>query len=80
MKFLNMGSTPEGPSPKTSSLSPVKPVVSGFSSPSRHPPLKDGPPFSTDADPNIDETHFVRNQSIKFDDKSGVYKTEGPLP
>jgi hypothetical protein len=60
MKFLNMGSTPEGPSSKASSLSPVKPIGSGFSSPSHQPILRDGPPFSTDADPNIIETRFVR--------------------
>jgi hypothetical protein len=60
MKFLNLGSTPDGPSTKASSLSPVKPIGSGFSSPSRQSMLKDGPPFSTDADPNIAETRFVR--------------------
>jgi hypothetical protein len=60
MKFLNMGSTPEGPSSKASSLSPVKPIGSGFSSPSRQPVLRDGPPFSTDADPNVAESRFVR--------------------
>lgn len=35
MKFLDAGSTAEGSSTKRSSLSPVKPVGSGFSSPSR---------------------------------------------
>ncbi|THW87644.1 hypothetical protein D6D15_06524 [Aureobasidium pullulans] len=55
MKFLNAGSTAEGSSTKRSSLSPVKPVGSGFSSPSR------GPVFSTDTDtdPNTSETRFV---------------------
>jgi len=35
MKFLDAGSTAEGSSTKRSSLSPFKPVGSGFSSPSR---------------------------------------------
>jgi hypothetical protein len=60
MNFLNLGSTPEGPFTKASSASPVKPIGSGFSSPSRQTPFKDGPPFSTDADPNVAETRFVR--------------------
>ncbi|CAD0109878.1 unnamed protein product, partial [Aureobasidium uvarum] len=60
MKLLNIGSTPDGPSTKTSSSSPVKPIGSGFSSPSRQTSLKDGPAFSTDADPNLAETRFVR--------------------
>jgi hypothetical protein len=60
MKFLNLGSTPEGPSTKVSSASPVKPIGSGFSSPSRQASLKDGLPFSTDVDPNNAETRFVR--------------------
>ncbi|THW81973.1 hypothetical protein D6D17_09523 [Aureobasidium pullulans] len=55
MKFLNAGSTAEGSSTKRSSLPPVKPVGSGFSSPSR------GLVFSTDTDtdPNTSETRFV---------------------
>ncbi|THV85018.1 hypothetical protein D6D29_02696 [Aureobasidium pullulans] len=55
MEFLNAGSTAEGSSTKRSSLSPVKPVGSGFSLPSR------GPVFSTDTDtdPNTLETRFV---------------------
>jgi hypothetical protein len=60
MNFLNLGSTPEGPSTKASSASPVKPIGSGFSSPSRQTPFKDGPSFSTDVDPNVAETRFVR--------------------
>ena len=60
MKLLNIGSTPDGPSTKASSVSPVKPIGSGFSSPTRQPSLKDGPVFSTDTDPNIAETRFVR--------------------
>jgi hypothetical protein len=60
MKFLNLGSTPEEPSTKASSASPVKPIGSGFSSPSRQASFRDGPPFSTDADPNVAETRFVR--------------------
>ncbi|THY37780.1 hypothetical protein D6C98_10605 [Aureobasidium pullulans] len=62
MKFLNAGSTAEGSSTKRSSLSPVKPVGSGFSSPSRvSAPLVQGPVFSTDTDtdPNTSETRFV---------------------
>ncbi|THX31217.1 hypothetical protein D6D10_08429 [Aureobasidium pullulans] len=62
MKFLNPGSTVEGSSTKRSSLSPVKPVGSGFSSPSRvSAPLVQGPVFSTDTDtdPNTSETRFV---------------------
>ncbi|THX74133.1 hypothetical protein D6D04_08118 [Aureobasidium pullulans] len=55
MKFLNAGSTAEGSSTKRSSLSPVKPVGSGFPSSSR------GLVFSTDTDtdPNTSETRFV---------------------
>lgn len=60
MKLLNIGSTPDGPSTKSSSVSPVKPIGSGFSSPSRQSLLKDGPAFSTDTDPNVAETRFVR--------------------
>lgn len=60
MNLLNIGSTPDGASTKASSLSPVKPIGSGFSSPSRQPVLRDGPPFSTDTDPNVTETRFVR--------------------
>ncbi|KAG9588115.1 hypothetical protein KCU77_g7467, partial [Aureobasidium melanogenum] len=60
MKLLNIGSTPDGPSTKSSSVSPIKPIGSGFSSPSRQTLLKDGPAFSTDTDPNIAETRFVR--------------------
>ncbi|THW37194.1 hypothetical protein D6D21_08372 [Aureobasidium pullulans] len=62
MEFLNTGSTAEGSSTKRSSLSPVKPVGSGFSSPSRvSAPLVQGPVFSTDTDtdPNTSETRFV---------------------
>ncbi|THY97993.1 hypothetical protein D6C92_03106 [Aureobasidium pullulans] len=62
MKFLNAGSTAEGSSTKRSSLSPVKPVGSGFSSPSRvSAPLVQGHVFSTDTDtdPNTSETRFV---------------------
>ena len=62
MEFLNAGSTAEGSSTKRSSLSPVKPVGSGFSSPSRvSAPLVQGPVFSTDTDtdPNTSETRFV---------------------
>ncbi|THW08840.1 hypothetical protein D6D24_08876 [Aureobasidium pullulans] len=62
MKFLNAGSTAEGSSTKRSSLSPVKPVGSGFSSPSRvSAPLVQGLVFSTDThtDPNTSETRFV---------------------
>ncbi|THZ46041.1 hypothetical protein D6C87_02444 [Aureobasidium pullulans] len=62
LKFLNAGSTAEGSSTKRSSLSPVKPVGSGFSSPSRvSAPLVQGPVFSTDTDtdPNTSETRFV---------------------
>ncbi|THW75269.1 hypothetical protein D6D19_04156 [Aureobasidium pullulans] len=61
MEFLNTGSTAEGSSTKRSSLSPVKPVGSGFSSPSRvSAPLVQGPVFSTDTDtdPNTSETRF----------------------
>ncbi|KAG9755621.1 hypothetical protein KCU73_g5322, partial [Aureobasidium melanogenum] len=60
MKLLNIGSTPDGPSTKSTSVSPIKPIGSGFSSPSRQTLLKDGPAFSTDTDPNIAETRFVR--------------------
>lgn len=60
MKLLNIGSTPDGPPTKSSSVSPVKPIGSGFSSPSRQSSLKDGPVFSTDTDPNVAETRFVR--------------------
>ncbi|THY81440.1 hypothetical protein D6C93_09529 [Aureobasidium pullulans] len=62
MKFLNAGSTAEGSSTKRSSLSPVKPVGSGFSLPSRvSAPLVQGPVFSTDTDtdPNTLEERFV---------------------
>ncbi|KAL2031005.1 hypothetical protein VTO58DRAFT_108360 [Aureobasidium pullulans] len=62
VKFLNAGSAAEGSSTKRSSLSPVKPVGSGFSSPSRvSAPLLQGPVFSTgtDTDPNTSETRFV---------------------
>ena len=64
MNLLNIGSTPDGESTKASSLSPVKPIGSGFSSPSRQPVLRDGPPFSTDTDPNVAETRFVRFGNI----------------
>ncbi|KAH0371565.1 hypothetical protein KCU65_g1688, partial [Aureobasidium melanogenum] len=67
MKLLNIGSTPDGPSTKSSSVSPVKPIGSGFSSPSRQPLLKDGPAFSTDTDPNVAETRFVRFGLIPTD-------------
>ncbi|TIA07080.1 hypothetical protein D6C81_09635 [Aureobasidium pullulans] len=62
MEFLNAGSTAEGSSTKRSSLSPVKPVGSGFSLPSRvSAPLVQSPVFSTDTDtdPNTSETRFV---------------------
>ncbi|THX67123.1 hypothetical protein D6D05_09970 [Aureobasidium pullulans] len=62
VKFLNAGSAAEGSSTKRLSLSPVKPVGSGFSSPSRvSAPLVQGPVFSTgtDTDPNTSETRFV---------------------
>ncbi|KAI5209371.1 hypothetical protein AUEXF2481DRAFT_610513 [Aureobasidium subglaciale EXF-2481] len=59
MKMLNLGSTPDGPSTK-SSFSSVKPIGSCVSSPSRHSSLMSGPGFSTDADPNLVETRFVR--------------------
>ncbi|THZ82402.1 hypothetical protein D6C84_05796 [Aureobasidium pullulans] len=62
MKFSNAGSTAEGSSTKRSPLSPVKPVGSGFPSPSRvSAPLVQGPVFSTDTDtdPNTSETRFV---------------------
>ncbi|THX24003.1 hypothetical protein D6D11_10491 [Aureobasidium pullulans] len=62
VKFLNAGSTAEGSSTKRSSLPPVKPVGSGFSSPSRvSAPLVQGPVFSTDTDtdPNTSETRLV---------------------
>ncbi|KAG9666380.1 hypothetical protein KCU99_g10156, partial [Aureobasidium melanogenum] len=45
---------------ESSSVSSIKPIGSGFSSPSRQTLLKDGPAFSTDTDPNIAETLFVR--------------------
>ncbi|KAH0163502.1 hypothetical protein KCU67_g5530, partial [Aureobasidium melanogenum] len=35
MKLLKIGSTPDGPSTKSSPVSPIKPIGSGFSSPSR---------------------------------------------
>ncbi|KAI5208502.1 hypothetical protein E4T39_01388 [Aureobasidium subglaciale] len=59
MKLLNLGSTPEGPSTK-SSLSSVKPIGSCSSSPSRHSSLMNGPLFTTDAHPHLAETRFVR--------------------
>ena len=59
MNLLNIGSIPlDGASTKASSLSPVKPIGSGFSSPFCQPVLRDGPPFSTDADLNGAETRF----------------------
>jgi hypothetical protein len=60
MKFLNMGYTPDGPSTKASSASPVKPIGSGFSSPSPKASFKDGTLFSTEAGPNVAESPFVR--------------------
>ncbi|KAG9606307.1 hypothetical protein KCU77_g196, partial [Aureobasidium melanogenum] len=59
MELLNIDSTPDGPSTKSSSASPIKPVGSDFSSPSRQALLKDGPAFSIDTDPNIAESGFV---------------------
>ncbi|KAI4716730.1 hypothetical protein E4T48_07034, partial [Aureobasidium sp. EXF-10727] len=59
MKLLNIGSTPDLPSTKASSPSPIKPIGSGSSTPSSHSSLKDGLPFSTDVDPNVAETRFV---------------------
>jgi len=60
MKLLNDGSVPDGSSNKASSLSPVKPIGSDLSSPSRQPVLRDGPPFSTEVGQNVTETRFVR--------------------
>ncbi|KAH0280456.1 hypothetical protein KCU91_g1020, partial [Aureobasidium melanogenum] len=60
MNLSNIGSTPDGPSTKSSSVSPIRPIGSGSSSPSHQALLKDGPAFSTDTDPNIAETRFVR--------------------
>ncbi|KAH0283302.1 hypothetical protein M436DRAFT_67749 [Aureobasidium namibiae CBS 147.97] len=60
LKLLNIGPTPDGASNKASSLSPVKILGSGLSSPSRQPVLRDGPPFSTEVVPNVTETCFVR--------------------
>ncbi|KAG9711216.1 hypothetical protein KCU77_g137, partial [Aureobasidium melanogenum] len=60
MKLLNIGSTPDGPFTKSSSVPPIKPIGSGFSSPSCQALLKDGPAFSTETDSNIAETRFVR--------------------
>lgn len=59
MKLLNIGSTPDGPPTKASSSSPIKPIGSGSSIPSSQSLLKDGFPFSTDADPNHAQTRFV---------------------
>ena len=64
MNLLNIGSTPDEASTKASSLSPVKPIGSGFSFPPRQPVLRDGPPFSTETDPNVSETRFVRFGNI----------------
>ncbi|KAG9761005.1 hypothetical protein KCU73_g2607, partial [Aureobasidium melanogenum] len=58
MKLLKIGSTPDGPSTTSSSVSPIKPICFGFSSPSRQTLLKDGPAFRTDTNLNIAGTRF----------------------
>ncbi|KAG9959693.1 hypothetical protein KCU61_g7226, partial [Aureobasidium melanogenum] len=60
LKLLNIGLTPDVPFTKSSSVPPIKPIGSGFSSPSRQALLKDGPAFSTDTDSNTAETRFER--------------------
>lgn len=60
MKPLDIGSTPDGLSTKSSSVSTVKPIGSGFSSPFRQPLLKDGSAFSTDTSSHVAETLYVR--------------------
>ncbi|THX03704.1 hypothetical protein D6D13_07529 [Aureobasidium pullulans] len=83
MKFLNASSTAEGSSTKRSSLSPVRPVGSGFSSPSRvSAPLVQGPVFSTDTDtdPNTSETRFsaegcVLNRALEYTGLIGLIDT-----
>ncbi|KAH0330859.1 hypothetical protein KCU71_g80, partial [Aureobasidium melanogenum] len=47
----------------SSSVSPIKPIGSGFSPPSRQALPKDGPTFSTDTDSNISEPRFDLNAS-----------------